>query len=158
MVQSESMEKGINNFEATSTRLNNNKWFTVLLRKFQTSPFDKFQIFITLAIIFTTAFSINYKLIEGDQETLQTEKFIAEPEIKDLYFLDFRVMSDNLRPRQKYRLAKVIDITGGIVSLVYSDMYYFTQRNIEEGIRFGHLRFNDYFQGKRYDFTMEQIK
>lgn len=158
MIQSETIEKGINNIKATPTRFNKTKWFSKLSAKLRTDHFGKFQIFMTLAFIFTTLFAMNYWLTNDNQKALQTKNFVAQPEINDLYFLDFRVMSDKLRPRQKYRLAKVIDITGDTISLVYGDVYYYNQHRIEEGIRFGQLMYNDYFQRKRHDFTVDKIK
>ena len=139
------------------TQLKNIQLKKVQLDKVKFPHLDKFQIFMTLVIIFSLLFSINLLVNQDDNEQLKTEDFVAKPAINDLYFLDFRLMSDNLRPREKYRLAKVIDITGDIVTLVYSDFYYFRQRNITESIRFGHLRFTDYYQGKRHDFTIENI-
>ncbi len=99
-----------------------------------------------------------YLFKEDREQALATAGFISSPKIDDFYFLDFRLMSDKLRPKEKYRLAKIVDITGDIITLLYGDFYYTRQRTIKESIRYGHLRFKDYFQEKRYDFKLEQLK
>jgi len=111
--------------------------------------------FFTLSILLLSYY---YWHVSEKEIYSQSSQITASPQINDLYFIDFRVISQKLRPREKYRLAKVIDITGDVVSLVYSDFYYFRQREIVEAIRFGHLRFNDYFQGQRHNFSKSEIR
>jgi len=107
---------------------------------------------VTVAIIL-----MNIWFESQEQQDVLTSEIISSPQIDDFYFLDFRLLSDNLRPREKYRLAKVVDITGDVITLLYSDFYYVREQIIKESIRYGHLRFKDYFQTKRYDFTHNEI-
>ncbi|NQY50992.1 MAG: sel1 repeat family protein, partial [Colwellia sp.] len=84
--------------------------------------------------------------------------YLASPKIDDIYFLDFRVLSDALRPKEKYRLAKVVDITGDTVTLLYGNMFYLRQQTLKDSIHYGQLRYKGYFESKRYDLTLTQLK
>lgn len=88
----------------------------------------------------------------------QTKAFLSSPKVNDLYFLDFRLLSDKLRPHEKYRLAKVVDVTGDVVTLLYGSFFYLRQQAVEKSIKFGQLRYKDYFETKRYNFTLAQLK
>ncbi len=90
-----------------------------------------------------------------DNATLQ---YLAKPKIDDIYFLDFRVLSDNLRPKEKYRIAKVVDVTGDIITLLYGNVYYLRQQSLKDSIRYGQLRYKEYFETKRYDFSLEKLQ
>ena len=90
-----------------------------------------------------------------DDATLQ---YLAQPKIDDIYFLDFRLLSDNLRPKEKYRIAKVVDITGDIITLLYGNVYYLRQQSLKDSIRYGQLRFKEYFETKRYDFSSKKLQ
>lgn len=99
---------------------------------------------------------VKYNHIKTEEN--QTLAIITTPQINDIYFLDFRLLSDNLRPQEKYRIAKVIDITGDIVTLVYSGFFYQQQRGAVHSIKYGHLRYKNYFESKRYNMSHNTIK
>lgn len=88
----------------------------------------------------------------------QSQKIIAAPQINDIYFFDFRVIKNNLRPKEKYRLAKVVDITGDIVTLVYGSFYYQHQHAAINSIYYGQLSYKDYFETKRFDYKHSEIQ
>ncbi|MCJ8318559.1 MAG: sel1 repeat family protein [Colwellia sp.] len=114
---------------------------------------------ITLILLVIVALISSKIWFDSEQhQDAASAEIISSPQIDDFYFLDFRLLSDNLRPREKYRLAKVVDITGDVITLLYSDFFYVREGIIKESIRFGHLRFKDYFQSKRYDFSHNEIK
>ncbi|MGB1262548.1 MAG: tetratricopeptide repeat protein [Cognaticolwellia sp.] len=92
------------------------------------------------------------------QAQQQTVDIVSSPKINDIYFLDFRVLSHDLRPNEKYRLAKVVDITGDIVTLVYGSFYYARQHAVKNAIYYGQLSYKDYFEAKRYDFKPAQLQ
>lgn len=103
-----------------------------------------------------------YLLIEhfnrAEQIEMESVIYINSPKINDIYFLDFRLLSNALRPNEKYRLAKVVDITGDVVTLRYGNMFYLRQKSLKDGIQYGQLRYRKYFEPKRYDFSFEQIR
>lgn len=108
-------------------------------------------------IVFVSAYW--FYSIQGKNEVNQyTEQYIYTPQVNDFYFLDFRLLESDLRPYEKFRLAKVVDITGNIVTLLYSDFFYSQKGQIETAIKYGHLRYHDYFQSKRYDLSKQALR
>lgn len=101
---------------------------------------------------------IQTKFTQFQEEDEASLTYLESPKIDDIYFLDFRVLSDNLRPNEKYRIAKLVDITGDIVTLLYGNIFYFRQQSLKDSIRYGELRYKDYFESKRYDLTRAQLK
>lgn len=112
---------------------------------------------IKLAFALVIIISIAYQLSQSQQDDLNSEFYLAAPKVNDLYFLNFRLMSDKLRPNEKYRMAKVVDITGDVITLVYGSFFYLRQQAVEDAIHFGQLRYPDYFESKRYDFKLTQL-
>ncbi len=98
------------------------------------------------------------KSTQSQYEDDRTLHYLAQPKIDDIYFLDFRLLSDNLRPKEKYRIAKVVDVTGDIITLLYGNVYYLRQQSLKDSIRYGQLRYKEYFERKRYDFSLEQLQ
>lgn len=99
-----------------------------------------------------------YVVYQNYIEQQQTRAIIAAPKINDIYFFDFRLLRDNLRPTEKYRLAKVVDITGDIVTLVYGSFYYQHHHAAINSIYYGQLSYKDYFEPKRFDYQHKEIK
>jgi hypothetical protein len=110
-------------------------------------------------ILFLVVLYLGFMKYENEQaEQKQTLTIISNPKIDDIYFLDFRLLSDKLRPKEKYRIAKVVDITGDIITLLYGTLYYQRQQAAINSIRYGQLSYKDYFELKRYDFPLNTIK
>jgi len=99
------------------------------------------------------------KLVNNNSsiEKSLTEQYINAPKVDDIYFLDFRKITSDLRPKEKYRLAKVVDITGEIVTLNYGNFYYQRQHAAEQSIRYGQLRYKGYFETGRRDFHISDL-
>jgi hypothetical protein len=112
----------------------------------------KVLVFVALGLF------IYKKSTQSQQEDDASLTYLASPKIDDIYFLDFRVLSDSLRPKEKYRIAKVVDVTGDIITLLYGNMYYLRQQSLKDSIRYGQLRYKDYFESKRYDLTLAELK
>jgi len=142
----------------TTQRLLPHHVLSRIIQKVRPNIKNRVRFTLSLFTLSILLLSYYYWTISEEEIVSQSNQITASPKVNDLYFIDFRVISQKLRPREKYRLAKVIDITGDVVSLVYSDFYYFRQREIVEAIRFGHLRFNDYFQGQRHNFSKSEIR
>jgi len=92
------------------------------------------------------------------QQDIASQQYIEQPKVNDFYFIDFRKLSDALRPNQKYLIAKVADITGDTVSLVYGSVFYTYQRSLESAIRKSRAVTSNYFARKRVEFSTEQIQ
>lgn len=131
-------------------------WFNSYLHAFKRLSYDS-SLLLKL-LIFSV---VGFLLVDRFNQTGHIEKtsltYVNAPKINDIYFLGFRLLSDSLRPKEKYRLAKVVDITGNIVTLQYGNMFYLRQRSLKYSIRYGQLRYRKYFEPKRYDFTFERI-
>jgi len=116
-----------------------------------------FKILTVLILLLISYFGyVKYEAFET--EKAQTLAIILNPHLDDIYFLDFRLLSSKLRPNEKYRIAKVVDITGDIVTLLYGGLFYQRQHAAISSIQYGQLSFKDYFQPKRYDIPHSMIK
>jgi len=121
-------------------------------------PWLKVHKYKVLSFIFLVTFALttNY-LYKEHKKNLLTVSYVEKPKIGDIYFLDFRLMQENLRPTEKYRIAKLTDITGDIITLNYSSYFYPKKHELNETIRFAQLRFEKFFQVKRNNFTIPQL-
>jgi len=88
----------------------------------------------------------------------QSRAIVAKPEINDLYYVDFRLIKDNLRPAEKFRMAKVMDITGDVVTINFSSYFYFQEHELNEAIRYAQLRFEKFFQEKRHNYKISELE
>jgi TPR repeat protein len=95
---------------------------------------------------------------KADDESQATDSYILAPKIDDIYFLDFRKLSDNLRPREKYRLAKVVDVTGEVITFRYGNVFFWQKQSLIDSIRYGQITYSKYFEPKRHDFNLSQLK
>lgn len=109
-------------------------------------------------ILLVALFLVFIEYDTSKTEEIQTLAIISNPQVNDIYFLDFRLLSDKLRPKEKYRIAKVVDITGDIVTLVYGRFFYQWHHAAMNSIRYGQLSNKKYFQSKRYDVSLNTIK
>ncbi|MCP4990765.1 MAG: hypothetical protein GY928_33405 [Colwellia sp.] len=57
------------------------------------------KVFVLLAL----CLFIYNKSTQSQQEEDASLIYLTNPKVDDIYFLDFRVLSDNLRPKEKYR-------------------------------------------------------
>jgi hypothetical protein len=97
--------------------------------------------------------------IQGKIEEQQwSDQFIEQPAVNDFYHVDFRYLSSELRPTQKYRIGKVIDITGDVVTVVYSRLFYNMQRGADDSIRVGHITHFSFFSRKQYHYSFVQLQ
>ena len=112
---------------------------------------------IAFVVLLVGAIAGNYFYEKHVLDT-QTRAYIADPVIGDLYYLDFRLIQDNLRPSEKYRMAKVTDLTGDVVTIKYSSYFYLQEHELGEAIRYGQLRFGRFFQERRHDFKIAELK
>jgi len=112
---------------------------------------------ITLVILAVTAVagSLFYKDIKTNE---QTNAIVAAPQLNDLYYVDFRVIKDNLRPAEKFRMAKVTDITGDVVTINFSSYFYLQEHELNEAIRYAQLRYEKFFQEKRHNYKITELQ
>lgn len=129
--------------------------------KHKPTPLNKLKVplrglMILVAIIALYLGFIEY--LDYKHEKDYTFAVISEPKINDIYFIDFRLITEDLRPHEKYRIAKVADVTGDIITLMYGGFYYQRKHAVINAIYYGQLSFTDYFETKRYDMPHSQVK
>ncbi|AWB58076.1 tetratricopeptide repeat protein [Colwellia sp. Arc7-D] len=110
-----------------------------------------------IPLLLCLAYYSYHTIYKNNQEKQQTFEIISSPKVNDIYFLDFRLLSHDLRPNEKYRLAKVVDITGDIITLTYGRFYYPNHHAVINSLYYGQLTYKKYFEVKRYDYKHQQI-
>ncbi|WP_138140293.1 hypothetical protein [Colwellia psychrerythraea] len=78
-------------------------------------------------------------------EQTETSVLILTPKVNDIYFLDFRLLSDKLERKNKYKLAKVVRVSDDNVAIVYGSFFYQWQYSVVNSIQYGDLSNDDYF-------------
>lgn len=111
-------------------------------------------IFLVILLVSAVAGSFFYNENKLD---LETRSLIAAPQVNDLYYVDFRVIKENLRPAEKFRMAKVKDITGDVVTINFSSYFYLQEHELNEAIRYAQLRFEKFFQEKRHNYKISEL-
>jgi hypothetical protein len=79
-------------------------------------------------------------------EQTQASVFILTPQVNDIYFLDIRLINNKLNPKHKYRLAKVVSVSGSNVAIVYGRVFYQWQNAVVNSIKYDDLNNNNYFE------------
>jgi hypothetical protein len=97
-------------------------------------------------------------LVQGEIKQHQlSDQFIENPAVNDFYHVDFRYLSSELRPNEKYRVGKVTDITGDVATVVYSRLFYRMQHGADESIRVGHVTHFSFFSRKVYHYSFAEL-
>ncbi|MBA6399224.1 tetratricopeptide repeat protein [Colwellia sp. BRX10-4] len=97
-------------------------------------------------------------LVQGEIKQHQlSDHFIETPAVNDFYHVDFRYLSSELRPNEKYRVGKVTDITGDVATVVYSRLFYRMQHGADESIRVGHVTHFSFFSRKEYHYSFAEL-
>jgi len=110
------------------------------------------------SLLFVSTLVVGLVLYKDLESSNVTKAFIAEPQINDLYYVDFRKIKDNLRPNEKYRMAKVSDITGDVVTINFSSYFYMQEHELNEAIRYAQLRYDKFFQENRNNYKISELQ
>ncbi|KGJ87725.1 tetratricopeptide repeat protein [Colwellia psychrerythraea] len=113
---------------------------------------------IIVLVIFAAAAVAGGMFYKDMKLSEQTKAIIAAPQLNDFYYVDFRVIKDNLRPAEKFRMAKVKDITGDVVTINFSSYFYFQEHELNEAIRYAQLRYEKFFQEKRHNYKISELQ
>ena len=145
-----------------NSKLNDLSSKSFSMTNIRTSLILKFPLLMKLLAISTILYLINQWTASKKQLSQDNNSYINSPQVNDLYFLNYHLLpgvkADSLRPGEKYRLAKVVDITGDIITLLYGSFFYRHQSAIEASIHYGQLRYPGYFETRRYDFQQHALK
>jgi hypothetical protein len=101
---------------------------------------------VLLACLFVIAYFgyENYVVYEAEQT--EASVLILSPQVNDIYFLDMRLVSDKLESKQKYKLAKVVNVMGNNVAIVYGTVFYQWQNAVVNSIKYDDVNNHDYFK------------
>ncbi|MFT5756196.1 MAG: hypothetical protein ACI9LM_000908 [Alteromonadaceae bacterium] len=130
--------------------------FKVQHRQFKFSmTFNKLISLIFLLVISYFGF---VRYISNKTEQTEASAFILAPQVNDIYFLDVRLLSDKLERKEKYKLAKVVRVSGDNVGIVYGRFFYQWQYAVVNSIQYGDLSNNDYFKAIPDYISFSKIK
>ena len=107
--------------------------------------------------LFILLFVLGYWTNKVHETNVKSSQYIQNPKVNDFYHIDYRYLSKNLRPNEKYKLAKVFDITGDMVTVRFGGMFYRYQRTIDKSIIAGHVISPYYFERKEYQFSLHEL-
>ncbi|WP_019026821.1 tetratricopeptide repeat protein [Colwellia piezophila] len=129
----------------------------LIFSDFSLAFFNKLRLLSTFTGSIIIMLLLSYYFSEEQEKHRQSQAYIEAPKINDFYYLDYRKTSGDRRPHHKYRLAKVVDITGGRVSLTYGNYFYPLKNSLNNGVRYGHSRNFDYFEQQRHNFSSVEL-
>ncbi|WP_286265029.1 tetratricopeptide repeat protein [Thalassotalea atypica] len=99
-----------------------------------------------------------YWQYQAYQKELQTQAYITSPKVNDFYFLNYQGIAENIRPHEKYRLAKVTIVNGNEVSVVYSRYIYAKMSALKIDIKGGMVIDSRYFNRNEHKYTIPQFQ
>lgn len=101
---------------------------------------------VLLAFLFVGAYFGYEKYAFHTAEQIEASALILTPQVNDIYFLDMRLLNDNLERKHKYRLAKVVSVTGNNVAIVYGRFFYQWKNSVVNRIKHDDLNNHNYFK------------
>ena len=93
-----------------------------------------------------------------ETERNQTQHIVNAPQINDFMLFDNRQLTDAYRPHEKYRIGKVVDVTGDTISLVLGNMVYSHKSSFRDAIASGQTRAFSYFGKKHHHFQIDDLQ
>ncbi|TPH18101.1 tetratricopeptide repeat protein [Litorilituus lipolyticus] len=119
--------------------------------------FNKLRLLSTFTGSIIFVLLLSWYFSEEQEKHRQSHKYINAPKVNDFYYLDYRKSAGDRRPLHKYRVAKVVDITGGTVSLSYGNYFYPLKKSLTDAVLFGHSTNFDYFEKQRQNFSIAEL-
>ena len=124
---------------------------------FSLAFFNKLRLLSTFTGSIIIILLLSYYFSEEQEKYRQSQGYIDAPKINDFYYLDYRKTSGNQRPHHKYRIAKIVDITGSTVSLTYGNYFYPLKNSLNHAVSFGQSTNFDYFEKQRQNFSFTEL-
>lgn len=136
---------------------NNTSDRKLVFSDFSLAFFSKLRLLSTFTGSIIIILLLSYYFSEEQEKHRQSQEYIDAPKINDFYYLDYRQTTGDRLPLHKYRIAKIVDITGGTVSLTYGNYFYPLKNSLSDGVSFGHSTNSDYFETKRQNYSSEEL-
>ncbi|PKG80956.1 hypothetical protein CXF85_19495 [Colwellia sp. 75C3] len=124
---------------------------------FSLAFFNKLRLLSTFTGSIIIILLLSYYFSEEQEKHRQSQVYIDAPKVNDFYYLDYRNTAGDRRPHHKYRVAKIVDITGGIVSLTYGNYFYPLKNSLSDGVSFGQSTNVSYFENQRQNFSYAEL-
>lgn len=137
-------------------QLDNNTIDTQQVKSIKRKLFKLYLLVPMYAGLILSLLALGYWQYQIYQDELLTQEYIASPKVNDFYFIDYRGVTQNLRPSQRYRVAKVTVVNADQVSVVYSRYFYPRISSIENALKGGMIVDSRYFNKKEHVFTAKQ--
>jgi len=118
---------------------------------------NKLRLLTTFSGSIVLIILLSFYFSKEQEKYRQSQAHIDIPKVNDFYYLDYANVKGDLRPHHKYRIAKIVDITGGTVSLSYGNYFYPLKSTLSKGISLGHTRNFDYFEKNRQNFSYAEL-
>jgi len=131
--------------------------FKLIFSNFTLALFNKLRLLSTFAGSIITILLLSYYFSEEQEKHRQSQRYIDAPKVNDFYYLDYRKSAGGRRSQHKYRVAKIVDITGGIVSLSYGNYFYPLKKTLNDAVLFGHSTNFDYFEKQRQNYSTKEL-
>lgn len=135
----------------------NTSTLKLIFSNFTLSLFNKLRLLSTFAGSIIIVLLLSYYFSEEQEKHRQSQRYINAPKVNDFYYLDYRNASGDRRPHHKYRVAKIVDITGGTVSLTLGNYFYPLKKSLKDAVLFGHSTNFDYFEKHRQNYSAEEL-
>lgn len=132
--------------------------FKLIFSSFALAFFNKLRLLSTFTGSFLMVMFLTFYFSDEQQQHRESKTNITTPKVHDFYYLDYQKSAGEVRPDHKYRVAKIVDITGDTVSLVYGNFFYPQKSTLSTGVSMGHTTRDDYFENRRHNFSYAEIE
>ena len=129
----------------------------LIFSNFRLAFFNKLRLLSTFTGSIIIMLLLSHYFSEEQEKYRHSQTYIDAPKINDFYYLDYRKVTGDRPTHHKYRIAKIVDITGGTVSLTYGNYFYPLKNSLSDGVRFGHSTNFDYFEKQRKNFSSQEL-
>jgi len=132
----------------------NNK---LIFSNFALALFSKLRLLSTFTGSIIFILLLSWYFSEEQEKHRQSQQYINAPKVNDFYYLDYRYSAGDRRPNHKYRVAKIVDITGDTVSLTFGNYFYPLKKSLTDAVLFGHSTNFDYFEQHRQNYSIAEL-
>ncbi|PKI14915.1 tetratricopeptide repeat protein [Colwellia sp. 12G3] len=129
----------------------------LIFSNFTLAIFNKLRLLSTFTGSIIIMLLLSYYFSEEQEKHRQSQVYIDAPKVNDFYYLDYRKSAGERRPLHNYRVAKIVDITGGTVSLTYGNYFYPLKKSLHDAVLFGQSTNFDYFEKQRQNYSSVEL-
>jgi len=119
--------------------------------------FNKLRLLSTFTGSIIIMLLLSYYFSEEQKKYRQSQVYINAPKVNDFYYLDYRNTAGDRRQHHKYRVAKIVDITGGIISFSFGNYFYPLKKSLKDAVLFGQSTNFDYFEKQRQNYSSVEL-